>query len=61
MPRAGLDQYHAGVPIDQVIVDVPGPLLGILHENSIILMLIDQFTRWMDYFPLPDQLAELIA
>ena len=36
MPSAGLGQYHAGVPIDQVMVDVLGSLSGTPRGNSSI-------------------------
>ena len=59
--RAGLGQYHAGAPMDRVMIDVLGPLSKTPRGNSIILMLIDQFTKWVECYPLPDQSAELIA
>ena len=58
---AGLGQYHAGAPMDRVMIDVLGPLSRTPRGNSIILMLIDQFTKWVECYPLPDQSAELIA
>lgn len=32
-----------------------------INENKYILMIIDQFTKWIECFPLPNQKAELIA
>lgn len=32
-----------------------------INENKYILMIIDQFTKWIECFPLPNQNAELIA
>ena len=47
--------------MDQVMIDVLGPLLRTSRGDSIILMLIDQFTKLVECYPLPDQSAELIA
>ena len=47
--------------MDRVMIDVLGPLSRTPRGNSIILMLIDQFTKWVECYPLPDQSAELIA
>ena len=47
--------------MDRVMIDVLGPLSRTPRGNSIILMLIDQFTKWVECYSLPDQSAELIA
>ena len=59
--RAELGQYHVGAPMDRVMIDILGPLSKTPHGNTVILMLIDQFTKWIECFPLPDQSAELAA
>ena len=59
--RAELGQYHVGAPMDRVMIDILGPLSKTPHGNTVILMLIDQFTKWIECFPLPDQSAELVA
>ena len=43
------------------MIDILGPLSKTPHGNTVILMLIDQFTKWIECFPLPDQSAELVA
>ena len=50
-----------GAPMDRVMIDILGPLSKTPHGNTVILMLIDQFTKWIECFPLPDQSAELVA
>lgn len=60
-PRAGMGVYHAGAPMDRLHIDVLGPLTKTSHGNTVILMLIDQFTKWVECYPLPDQSAEMVA
>ena len=59
--RAELGQYHAGAPMDRVMMDILGPLSKTPRGNTVILMLIDQFTKWIECYPLPDQSAEVVA
>ena len=59
--RAELGQYHAGAPMDRVMMDILGPLSWTPRGNTVILMLIDQFTKWIECYPLPDQSAEVVA
>ena len=56
--RAEMGQYHAGAPMDRVMIDMLGPLSKTPRGNTIILMLVDQFTKWVECYPLPDQSAE---
>lgn len=54
--------YHAGAPLERVHIDILGPF----HPpsaagNSYVLMIVDQFTKWMECFPLPHQTAEAVA
>jgi transposase InsO family protein len=59
--RAGLGEFHAGAPMDRVHIDVLGPFTKSPKGNTVILLVIDQFTKWLECFPLPDQSAELVA
>ena len=59
--RAELGQYHAGAPMDRVMMDILDPLSKTPCGNTVILMLIDQFTKWIECYPLPDQSAEVVA
>ena len=59
--RAELGQYHAGAPMDRVMMDILGPLFKTPRGNTVILLLIDQFTKWIECYPLPDQSAEIVA
>jgi transposase InsO family protein len=59
--KAQLGQYHAGVPLERIHMDILGPLPETKNGNKYILMIIDQFTKWIECFPLPNQKAEIIA
>ena len=60
-PRAGLGQYHAGSPMERVHIDILGPFTPSSSGNQYVLMIVDQFTKWLECFPLPQQSAEETA
>ena len=53
-----LTPYHAGVPMERVHLDFLGPLPTTKDDNSYILVIVDQFTKWVECIPLPSQSAE---
>ena len=56
--KAGLGQYHVGSPLERVHVDILGPFIPSTKGNQYILMIVNQFTKWLECFPLPHQNAE---
>ena len=46
--KAGLGYYHAGVPLERVHIALMGPFVESNKENKYILMIIDQFTKWLN-------------
>jgi hypothetical protein len=60
-PRAKLKQFHSGVPLERVHMDILGPLPITKNRNKYILIVIDQLTKCLECFPLPNQGAEVIA
>ena len=59
--KAELGQYHAGMPMERIHMDILGPLPLSKKGNKYVLVLIDQLTKWLECFPLPSQNAELVA
>ena len=47
--------------MERVHLDILGPFPKSHSGNVYILMLVDQFTKWLECYPLPDQNAETIA
>ena len=59
--KAPLMRYHAGVTCERVHMDILGPLTLSQKGNRYILVVIDQFTKWMECYAIPDQRAEQVA
>ena len=59
--RGPLGTYHAGAPLERVHLDILGPLPVSDAGNTCILVIIDQFTKWVECYAIPDQKAEAIA
>ena len=53
--------YHASTPMESVHLDFLGPMPQIPRGNVYVLMMVDQFTKWVGYIPLPSQTAEHTA
>ncbi|KAK3097999.1 hypothetical protein FSP39_015198 [Pinctada imbricata] len=59
--RAEMQEYYAGAPLDRIQLDILGPFPKSAKGNKYILVLVDQFSKWTECYPLPDQSAESIA
>ena len=42
-------------------MDILGPFPVSDNGNRYVVMLVDQFTKWVEAYPLPDQTAERVA
>ena len=60
-PRAGMKLYHAGMPMERVHIDVVGPFPISNRGNTVILVVVDQFTKWVEFYPLPNQSTEIVC
>ena len=47
--------------MERVHIDILGPFTESNRGNQYVLMIVDQFTKWLECFPLPLQSAELTA
>ncbi len=59
--HVGLKHYQAGAPMERVHIYFMGPLPKTPRGNEHILMMVDQFTKWVECIPLSSQTAEVTA
>ena len=59
--RSPLILHQAGSPMERIHIDFIGPLPKTSKGNEHILMVVDQFTKWVECLPLPSQTAESTA
>jgi transposase InsO family protein len=59
--RAGMKIHHAGFPMERVHVDILGPFIESNKGHRYILVMIDQFTKWVELAPLVEQTAENVT
>jgi hypothetical protein len=60
-PRAPMIRFHAGVPMERIHLDILGPLAVTPRHNKYVLVMVDQFTKWVELEALPDQTADTVA
>ena len=53
--------FQAGAPMDRVHIDVVGPFPISASGNKYVLVMVDQFTRWVEVAAIPEQTAEVTA
>jgi transposase InsO family protein len=54
-------KYYAGSPMERVHLDFLGSLPETPKGNVYVLVMVDQFTKWVECVPLPSQTAEVTA
>lgn len=59
--NAAIGQYISGVPMGRVHIDLLGPLPTRRIHNKYVLMIMDQFTKWLEWFPFPNQSADTVG
>ena len=59
--RAPLGQYNVGSLMEQVAIDVLGPLPTSEGGNKYLLITADYFMKWVEGYALPNQEAVTIA
>jgi len=59
--KAPLQKFTTGAPMERCHMDILGPLPTTPAGNKYILLLVDQFTKWVEAVPIANQTAETIA
>ena len=60
-PNAHQVQYHAVSHLERIAIDIQGPLIETPRGNQYVLVVVDQFSKWVDWYALSDQMAERVA
>jgi len=60
-PRSSLQSFHAGHPMERVHLDILGPFNTSALGNNYVLVMVDQFSKWVELAALPDQSAMKVA
>ena len=59
--RCPLTIYQAGYPLEKIHIDFMGPLPRTADGNEHLLVIVDNFSKWCEFVPLPSQEAEVTA
>ncbi|XP_013381256.1 uncharacterized protein LOC106152279 [Lingula anatina] len=59
--RVPMTEYQSSSPMERVHIDFMGPLPRTTQGNEHCLVMVDQFTKWVECVPLPSQKAEVTA
>ena len=59
--RCPLTINQAGYPLEKVHIDFMGPFPKTVDGNEHLLVIVDSFTKWCEFIPLPSQEAEVTA
>lgn len=59
--RCPISKYHSGAPMERVHLDFLGPLPESTSGNTNMLVMVDQFTKWVECVPLPSETAEVTS
>ena len=60
-PKAHQVLYHAGSLLERIHIDMLGLLIEAHRGNQYALVVVDQFSKWVECYALSDQTAERVA
>ena len=52
--KAPLGQYHTGIPMERIHIDILGSFIESTRGNCYIVMMIDQFSKWLERYAIPN-------
>jgi hypothetical protein len=59
--KSPISQLPSGAPMQRIAIDFMGPYKKTAKGNTVILVIVDYFTKWGEAFALPDMTAETTA
>lgn len=59
--RAPMRRYDPGLPMEEIAIDLMGPLPESSKGNKYVLVVVDSFSRWMEAYPIPNMEAKTVA
>ena len=59
--KAPMRQYNVGYPMERIAIDISGPYHVSKKGNKYLLVVSDNFTKWVDAIPLKTQEATHVA
>ena len=51
--KSPLQRFHTGFPMERVHLDILGPFNRSKRNNAYILVMVDQFTKWVELAAIP--------
>ena len=60
-PKVPMQQYQVGSPMSRIGIDIQGPFPKSKSGNTVILVIEDYFSKWVEAVPLPNQEAVTVA
>jgi hypothetical protein len=52
--KAEMRRYDVGFPMEEVAIDIMGPFPESLAGNKYVLVIVDNFSKWMEAYPMPN-------
>ena len=59
--RAPLQHKPVGMPMEKIAIDMLGPLPETEAKNKYVMVVQDQFSKWVECYALPDQKSMTVA
>ena len=59
--RAEMHRYDAGLPMEEIAIDLMGPFPESESGNKYVLVVVDSFSKWMEAYAIPNIEAKTVA